>query len=270
MSGFRPSARTMVVTAIGVLLVVVFVVLLRLSPGGESGAMWVSDIGEPAIVLASATYVLVASRALDWARIGRPWLFLALGVFAYGIGDVVWGVIELGMGRQVPYPGLPDVFYILMYPLVAIGLVAAANRYRGLVDLRRPFIMAAVATAVLAVGVFVGFLGPFVLSQGLAPGEAALSVFYPLADVVFGLGPALAVALVISALGGGRFGWPWWAVTLGVFSFSLGDLGYAYLSARNLYASGSLVDAAWTFAAVAIAVGASLAWDLATPRSFRR
>lgn len=270
MTRFSASRRTTVVLVTGLLAIVAMTLLFVLHVGGETGATWVSDLGEPIVVLASAAFVVAAARAMGASRLGRPWLLLGLGVLAFGLGDVVWSVIELGMGRTVPYPGLPDLFYIAMYPLVAFGLVIAANRYRGLVSLRKSFIQAAVFTIALAVLLFVAFLKPYVLSQGLPPGEAALSVFYPLADVVFLLGPAIAVALVIGSLGGGRLAWPWWAVIAGVVAFSLADIGYAYLSARELYASGSLTDVAWSFAAVAIAYGASLAWDLSRAESFRR
>lgn len=270
MTRFTLSSRTWAVAGAGLAAVVLMTTLLKLHVGGADGATWISDVGEPIIVLSSAAFVLWAASILGVRGLGRPWLLIGLGVVSFGIGDLIWSAIELGQHAEVPYPGLPDVFYVLMYPLVGLGLVMVVRSYRGLVDLRRPILEAGLLTAVLCVLVFVGFLRPYVLSQNLAPGEALLTSFYPLADVVFALGPAVAIALVVGRLGGGRLAWPWWAVIVGVISFALGDLGYAYLSARGQYASGSLTDSAWSFAAVAIACGASLAWDLARPDSWSR
>lgn len=269
MSRFTLSSRTWAVAGVGLAAVAIMTVLFKLHVGGDPGAMWVSDVGEPLIVLLSAGFVLVSARVLGFGGLGKPWLLIGLGVLSFGIGDVVWTAIELGQRVEVPYPGPPDVFYVALYPLVGLGLVLAVRNYRGLVDLRRPIIEAAILTAALCVLVYVGFLQPYVLSENLPQGQALLTAFYPLADVVFALGPAVAVALVVGRLGGGRLAWPWWAVIVGVVSFAVGDLGYAYLSARGLYTSGSLTDSAWSFAAVAIAVGASLAWDLARPDSWR-
>lgn len=270
MSGFRLSARTRWVFIIGVIAVAAFTLLLRLHVGGSAGMMRISDIGEPVIVLASAWLVLWVAFALGVRfKLSRPWLLIGLGVACFAAGDVVWSIIELGQGREVPYPGLPDVFYVLMYPLIGVGLLLAVLNYRGLVRLRLPLVTAGAVTAALCVLLYFGFVVPYVFSQGLPPGEAALSAFYPLADVVFVLGPAIAVALVVSRLAAGRVGWPWWCVIVGVLVFSLGDIGYSFLSARGLYASGSLTDSAWSFAAVAIALGASIALDLARPESWR-
>jgi hypothetical protein len=269
-SSFHLSARTWAVIGVGAAAVALMTALLGLHVGGEGGGVWISDIGEPAIVLVSATLVLWAGGVLGGRRLGLPWLLIGLGVASFGIGDVVWSVIEVGQGREVPYPGAPDIFYVLMYPLIALGLLVVVRSYRQLVDVRRPALQAGVFGVALCALLYFAFLRPYVLSQDLSAGEAALNAFYPLADVAFALTPAVVVAMIVSRLGGGRLAWPWWAVICGVVAFALGDIGYAYLSARGLYASGSLTDVAWSFAAVAIAVGASIAWDLAMPESWRR
>lgn len=265
MRTFRLSPRTLTIAGLGTAATALMTAAFLLQVGGETGVMWISDIGEPAIVLISAAIVIRTGWLLGPRTLGLPWLLIGLGVAAFGLGDVVWSIIELGQGIEVPYPGLPDVFYILLYPLVAAGLLIAIAAYRRLVDVRGAAVTGAVFALGVSVALYFGFLQPLVLSQATSAGEAALNVFYPIADVVFALGPAIVIALIVSKLGQGRLAWPWWAVVVGVIAFALGDLGYSYLSARDLYASGNLVDAAWSLAAAAIAVGASIVHDLAQP-----
>jgi len=40
---------------------------------------------------------------------------LALAQLAYALGDIIWGVLEAGMGQN-PFPSLADVAYVAYYP----------------------------------------------------------------------------------------------------------------------------------------------------------
>lgn len=269
MTRFRLSNRSWAIFTFGLVSVAVMYTLIAAKVGGDAGALWISDVGETALVGLSAAFILYVAKRLGFGTLGRPWLWIGLGCASFAVGDAVWSFTELGLGQQVSYPGLPDVFYVLVYPLMAIGLIRALLNYRGLVDMRIPVAAAATTAVVIGGAMYFAFLNPFVLSQGLSAGEAALSSFYPLADVFFALAPALAVAFVIVRLGGGRLGWSWWAVILGVLVFSTADSAYSYLAARDLYVAGTLVDFGWVLANASIAFGAAIALDLAEPASWR-
>lgn len=269
MTRFRLSSRTWAVFVIGMVSVAVMYSLIALKVGGQTGALWTSDLGETGLVGMSAAFILFVAGRLGLGAVGRPWLWIGLSCVSFAVGDAIWSFTELGLGRQVAYPGLPDLFYILVYPLIAIGLTRALLNYRTLVNMRVPVAIAISTGAVVCGVVYFGFLRPYVLAVGLAPAEAALSSFYPLADVIFALTPALAVALVVSKLGGGRLGWPWWAVIVGVLVFASADSAYSYLAARDLYVAGSLVDFGWILANAFMAFGAAIALDLAEPTSWR-
>lgn len=50
-----------------------------------------------------------------------PWLFLTLAQIFFFIGDVIWGYLEITLQIE-PFPSIADIFYIIYYPLFAIGI----------------------------------------------------------------------------------------------------------------------------------------------------
>jgi diguanylate cyclase len=257
------STRSWLVLLGGALTVAAMLAATMAKVAGEQSGTWITDIGEPVVGAIAAAVMFYAASHCGKGMLRRAWMLIALSALAFCIGDIIWAWIELGQGVEVPYPGLPDVFYVLQYPLLFAGLTTALWGYRELLDLRRPIALGAVLAAVLGLIVFFGFLRPLVLETDASVAEKAISTFYPLADVFFAFAPALALALAVARMGVGRLAWPWLAVAAGVVLFAAADGGYAFLSARNLYQSGNLVDFGWALGQVLLAFGASITLDLA-------
>lgn len=265
MSGARAwfvSPQTVVVSVLIAAGIVATAVGVAMAGDNEALALAVVDIGDIVVLVAAACVVLLT--AIGFRR-GEPmrayWLLIGIGAASYAAGDIAWSIYELG-GLEVPYPGLPDVFYLLEYPLLAAGLVYAANGYRGLVDQKTPGIVAGSIAAVAAAAVYVGFLHPYVVVPEEVPlAEKVLSSAYPLFDIAFGLLPALFISLVVVKLGAGRLAWPWRAVAVGVAMIAVSDTAYAWLSAIDSYASGSVIDYGWMGGHAMMALGAMLMRD---------
>lgn len=262
-----PSTRTLGIGLIGVGAVAVIRTLIAIQAGGDQGVLVVSDLGELVVVTLAALIVLVVSRSFGAGESLRTqWTLIGTGMLAFALGDAVWSWIELALSAEVPYPGLPDVFYVAEYLFVGLALLIAAVAYSRLLDIRVAAGFAATAGVVMLVLLYFGLFAPYILSDpSLAPGELAASIFYPSADVVLLLVPSILLVLVVSKLGHGRLGWPWWFVALGAMILALSDAAYSYLSAADAYAAGSIVDYGWMLAHVSLAVGASLALDIARP-----
>ncbi len=266
MAGSYVSRSTCITFGTAVVLVAVTAVLVSLGVGGEKGVVAIADIGGVLVVGLSAAVILATARRLGPATsVGRPWLLIGLGAMSFMVGDVIWTVIEVGVGAEPPYPGLPDPFYLIEYPLVAFGVLSAGLAFRGLVDVRRPAIIATVVGLAVSAIVYVGLLAPYVLSDPeISTGEKVLSTLYPLADVLLMLTPAIFVVAVVSSLGGGRLAWPWWAVATGAVLLAFADTGYSWLAAADLYDSGSFIDYGWSLGHAFMMLGALFARDLAT------
>lgn len=232
--------------------------------GSETVGVWVADLGSIAVTALAAGVILrVAMRFAKGEPFRRYWLLIGVGAVMYALGDLVWALYELS-GKEVPYPGLPDVFYLAEYGFLAVGLVVAAAGYRRLVDWRLSLGLTVAASASVAAAIWVGLLQPYILfDPEVAVAEKAISAVYPAFDVLFAIAPAFFLLLVVSKLGGGRLARPWWAVAAGALLFGVSDSVYAWMQWAGTYQAGSVVDYGWMLAHAAIAVGALMAGDLA-------
>lgn len=263
-----PSVRTLSIGLIGVGAVAVIRTMIVVGAGGERGSIVISDLGEFAVVALAALVVLAVVRSFGKGEnLRRQWTLIGLGMLAFALGDAVWAWIEVFMRAEVPYPGLPDLFYMGEYVFVGWALVIAAVAYSRLFDIRAAAGFALATGVALMVLLYFGLFEPYILSDAsLSTGELVLSIFYPSADVLLLLVPSILLVLVVGRLAGGRLGWPWWFVAAGATILAISDAAYSYMSAAETYTAGAAVDYGWMLAHVALAVGASLAVDVARPK----
>jgi len=259
--------RTLGIGLAGVGAVAVIRTLIAVQAGGDRGTLLVSDLGELLVVACAALIVLAVGRSFDAGESLRTqWTLVGVGMLAFALGDAVWSWIEVVQRAEVPYPGLPDVFYVSEYVFIGLALLIAAVSYSRLLDIRVAAGFAATAGVVMLVLLYFGLFEPYILSDSsLSTGELVASIFYPSADVVLLLVPSILLVLVVAKLGHGRLGWPWWFVAMGAAILALSDATYSYLSVSDAYSAGSIVDYGWMLAHVSLAVGASLALDIAKP-----
>ena len=207
------------------------------------------------LVAAAGVCALHASRnAADGAR-RRAFLYLAAGVFAWGLGNVAWTYYDFV--RQAPFPSVADVGYLAALPLFALCLLRWPKR-----RLRAVRPSALDMTLVIAVTTLfsVDFvIGPM-LEAGLGSFAAWLSLAYPVADL----------ALFTLVIGGLLL--EWWEdrgrlalLAAGFMALVAADTGFAL--AGDAYTTGSLIDPLW-LAAFTMLGAAALADH--TPRRLRR
>lgn len=263
----RASARSFVVALGGLGLVALVRTLIALGVGGPDAVVAISDIGSFAIVGLCAAAVFASTlRLRRGERLRTTWTLVGVGVLSFALGDLTWTVIEVGMGIEVPYPGLPDLFYLAEYVFLAWALIRLVSGFRGLVDLRAPLSIAAAFAVVGLAVLWFSLLQPYVLfDSSLSVAERALSSFYPIADIVLLGVPTLVALLVVSRMGSGSLAWPWYAVATGVMLLAASDATFSWMSAARGYEGGAVVDYGWMAAHVMIAFGASLAIDAARP-----
>lgn len=237
--------------------------IIALGLGGDAGTTAAADLGESVIVSVSAALILwVALRFPRGESIRGQWMFIGIGAALFALGDIAWSYYELVLGADVPFPGVPDIFYVAAYVFVAIGIMWAALAFRSLFDVRPQFMLAALIVLISGIALYFGLLADIVGDVESNLSERVLGAFYPLGDLVLELGPALFILLVAMKLGGGRFAWPWRAVAAGFFVLAITDTAFTWLDWNELYASGHIVDAGWMLGYALVGFGASIAADV--------
>lgn len=262
------SARTWGVGASGVVISVLSMALIR---AGVEGSTFVTGL---IANFGSLVIGAIASAVIFWAAmcfgptesLRRQWMFIGLGMFSYFVGDVIWAFYEAVLGAEIPFPGPSDIFYLLMFPFVATGLVLAIKSLTPLLDPRRPLLIAGAATALLTAALWTPVFQPALADTETAGLAKVLGLIYPVADLWMLLFPALALAILLSKLSGGRLAWPWWAVVAGIVAFSIADTMFLVATNAGTYYTGSVIDMGWWLGVTAVAVGASLAVDIQKPK----
>jgi diguanylate cyclase (GGDEF)-like protein/PAS domain S-box-containing protein len=120
-----------------------------------------------------------------WHRPGYriPWWLLAIAVTVFAAGDTTYNVLTTVLGQTNPFPSLADVFYLVMYPIMAAGLVLFIRHRTGGHD-RGSLLDALSLTAALGLLSWIFLIDPYVRNPNLTWIERATSIAYPLGDIL--------------------------------------------------------------------------------------
>jgi hypothetical protein len=239
--------RTSTVVSAGT--VMFFVALTALVDFGgvasRAASPWVVSLASVVVAWwAVAVTIRTAWSFQSGSGLRVAWLACGLGIAMRGVGDIVWGVAWLSANpASLNHIGLWDLFYGLSYPLFCGGLVAAAMGLRKIARVGAAGVTASIATAGFASFTWVLLVQRMVFDRGLSIADRFSAGFYPMADIVLEVGPALWLLIVLSALGWRKVTWAWWWVGLGVITTAISDAMFASLQ----YTGGAQADGPWTY-----------------------
>jgi diguanylate cyclase (GGDEF)-like protein/PAS domain S-box-containing protein len=223
---------------IHLILGTIAVVIYYLLPAAP-GSIWYEVISGSAVV---ATIVGVRKF-----RPTRPsaWYLFAAGLFSNLCGDLTFAYYESIVGVAAPFPSIADLFYLGQYPFYAAALFTMMRSRQPRTDLGS-FLDATIITTGVGVLVWIYLLVPYADDPALSLAERAISVAYPLSDILLLLAAVqLAVTPGIRAFAARAF--PAVFLTL-VATDSL----YAMLLLKGTYAVPHPIDAGWLMSYVAI------------------
>jgi diguanylate cyclase (GGDEF)-like protein/PAS domain S-box-containing protein len=147
-----------------------------------------------AIGTASAAAV-AAGAARNRPRRRLPWLLLAAGIFAFAMGDTTYLFLTDVLGQPQPFPSLADLIYLgLFFPLAAAGMIGLARTSAAGRD-RASLLDALALTVGLGLLSWLFLIDPYVRADDLTWVQKAISIAYPLFDVLV---LAILTRLVIS------------------------------------------------------------------------
>jgi diguanylate cyclase (GGDEF)-like protein/PAS domain S-box-containing protein len=112
-----------------------------------------------------------------------PWFVVAAGLFCFALGDLTADLLVDVFHEPDPFPSLADVFYLLFYALVAIGIGWLYSL--GVVRRSMSSLLDAL-TLTVGVGLlaWIYLINPYVQNPDMTPFDKAVAIAYPLADVV--------------------------------------------------------------------------------------
>jgi signal transduction histidine kinase len=236
------------VIAASAALTVLFLAWVGLGVGGNTVTELTSDVVQAAAALVAAWACFNAANRNPYgfgrawtASLHRAWRLLGSAALAWGLGQVVWTVLEL-RAAEPRVPSLPDVGYLTAVPLLIAGVLAfptapmrATARLRTLLD------GLLIAASLLFLG-WATVLGDAFSSNAATttPLERVLCLAYPLGDIVAGT-----IVLVLLTRSRGRGVVHLSMIAAAVFSLLVADLGFAYTYLTGSYGTGAMIDAGW-------------------------
>ncbi|MGP4048924.1 aminotransferase class I/II-fold pyridoxal phosphate-dependent enzyme [Streptomyces sp. 2A115] len=213
-------------------LVAAFTTLYMTIPETRTPLWAVIGLGGAAAVL---TGVRVHRPAHRW-----PWWLLAAGLLTFATGDTYYNVLEEYFDASNPFPSPADACYLATYPLFAAGLFGLV-RYRW-VDRDLPSLLdALIITAGLALPVWVYLVQPLARLEGLTWQQRAISIAYPLGDVLV---LALLVRLLAPSPMSGR-NRAVQLLVLGTLTLLCFDVAYGILQLSGTWQAGTVLDSGW-------------------------
>jgi signal transduction histidine kinase/CheY-like chemotaxis protein len=187
----------------------------------------------------SAAVAMVVGVRIHRPERRLPWHLFAVAQALFVAGDVVYYTLpEVVPGYTVDFPSVGDIPYVMVYPLIISGLLL-------LVRARNPESDAAALIDAVIIGVGVGVVSwvylmvPYARDQHLALGTKALSIAYPLLDVL-----VLAVTARL-AVDTGRRAPAFHLLVTGLVCLVVADTAYGLIELRGTYGTGSWLDAGW-------------------------
>ena len=184
----------------------------------------------PAIGLSSVAAVVAGTRR---NRPARPlaWYLLAAGQVLFVAGDTLFNAQVRLLHAEPGLPAASDLFYLAFYPCMIGGLlllVRARSPGRDTASL----IDATIVATGLALLAWVFLVAPHVRDSDLTVPQRALSLAYPLGDVLL-----LAVAARL-AVGPGRRPPAWWLLTGSVTALLAADVSHGLLQLSGRWQGG--------------------------------
>ena len=226
----------MVRPACAAAVVATLTALLATGSLGATGTLWLNDLGVLiAVTLAAVACSLRARRSTGAAR--RSWLAMTAALVAALAGEAIWVFIELVQGREVPTPGLTDVFYLLFYPLALLALLLRPGRVTAGDGLRSVLESAMIAASCLAISA-VTVLGPSIRLAEPGPMALTVTLAYPVGDVL--LVTVLVIVMLRQPLRAASV-----LLAAGLAVTGIADTAFAAMSLRDVSFFTSVTDVAY-------------------------
>lgn len=194
------------------------------------------------------------------SAIGKSVFFIATGLFAWGLGSMIWSYYNFFQRISAPYPSVADIGFILSLPFWILGIINLSKATGAKFGIKHTggrimLIVIPIIVMVLSYYLLVVVGRGGVLTESF---DNYLKLFfdlaYPFGDVII-----LTFALIIFGLSLGFFGGKYrlsiFAIILGFVSMYLADFVFSYTTTTEAFYNGNWGDLIFTIALFLIAFG---------------
>ena len=235
----KKARRNMIIGLIVAILAVNSIILLA---GDAESKNFFGNILRPMVAaVATGLALVVVYRQKVKGVFGKSYATLALGLGLYFIAEILWAYYSIGLGIEVPFPSLADVFWLAAYVPFGYGLFTLSRMYSyGKHDKNnKALIITSIGVAIFASYYVAQLVSVADLTSTEGMTAMAIGIAYPILDSILIIPALLAV---ISAGKGYLTSVPWifvsWiftAIADGIFGYTAVDSIAGDVSLWNLF-----------------------------------
>lgn len=236
------------VPASGVAAATAFLLLAGLTTALDGEAQqYAGNLGVLVFAGAAVAGCARASRR-SRGRTRRGWAALAVAAASWGLGQIVWTVLET-LGITTPFPSWADIGYLGFPTAALVGFALLSPTSGGLATSRR-------VLDALTIGCGLGLVAWFTVVTSVAENrplaDTAVALAYPIADVV------LCTVTVLTLAQTREKPLLWTLLGLSMAAMTTSDVWFSYATADGTYLTGSPVDWGWWAAFLLLGTAGSL------------
>lgn len=194
------------------------------------------------------------------SAIGKAVLFVGIGIFLWGMGELIWSYYNFVLNVPAPYPSIADIGFapsIFFYGLGAFYLSRATGAKFALRKTGAKIVTFLAVPVLFVVAYYVLVIvarGGVLLPEGETPLKTILDIAYPLGDFL-----GLVVAAIVSGLSfrylGGKYIFDIYAILLGLFVMFVADTIFSYTTTAGTYYNANFGDLILTIGTFLLSYG---------------
>ncbi len=195
------------------------------------------------LFLYGAGVAFIASRNYSFSTpIGKSLVFYTISLLAYALGLFVWAYYNIILRVEVPYPGAPDIFFVLFQPFAALSFFYLVKSYGS--KFTPPRVIEFVVLSSVLFFILYSFLKTSSLGADLPIMARVLNITYPLLDAILASLAIIGLRTEKGAL----------HPNLLIFVFAslamvFADTTFSYRSSAGIYWNGDIADTGFAISA---------------------
>jgi diguanylate cyclase (GGDEF)-like protein/PAS domain S-box-containing protein len=187
--------------------------------------------------LSPVVAIVVGIRRYKPASRG-PWIWFAVGMTLFWLGDLYTYSYPRLFGADVPFPSLGDGAYVAVYPALMAGLLMLIRRRNPESD-RAGVIDSLIMTLGLALLSWVALIAPYLHDESMTVTGKLVSIAYPLGDIL------LLAAAIRLAVDTGKRQPAFYFLTSGIVALLVTDFAYGVVTLNGTYHGQVALDVGW-------------------------
>lgn len=251
-------AKHIVVLQVLLVICLIWVAVLWITHGSMGETNWNQYLSIPYLLLYGYGGVigLIASKQIGKeSSVGKSLKLISFGLISYSIALIIWGIIIINKGIEFdPYPSIADLFYIIFYPLIALGILQLLKAYSLSVS-KKQLIITIVVSLIIGAAIGITYISKVLGLPDFSDTEYGFMA--NLFDLAYLISDILLIALiaVVLRVSSGKITKGLIFLVFGIVLQLVGDFIFAYRTGEEIFWEGDISDFFYILCGYLVALG---------------